>query len=285
MRFLIIASRRTGSSHLVNTLSGHADVFCHGNVFASNMMAVFWPKDDRASEDQVQLLKTELRSLRERDPEAFLKRVFELNHGRAHVGFKIFAGQNNQILKRLTDDPAIRKIVLFRKNVLASFSSQLAAKNSGTWGIRIGDDVPEIPKVAFEERKFLRYWEKYIRYYDRVIERLNGSHQNFFLMDYEELNEPLILASLINFIGADGNKPIQESEQRKQQAKLNPGDIVSRFSNPQVVREFLSRRNLRHWAVEGECRLSNLDFETGASDETAAQGCVAPIQDGYEVQQ
>ena len=130
MRFVIIASARTGSSHLVNVLGGHPEVFCHGNVFAQHMMATFWPKGARPTASEVGAIKSDLREIREKDPDAFLERVFSMDFGRAHVGFKIFRGQNDAILEKLIADSSVRKIVLFRRNVLANYSSAMLAKES-----------------------------------------------------------------------------------------------------------------------------------------------------------
>jgi len=261
MRFVIIASRRTGSSHLVNTLSGHPEIFCHGNIFASGMMAVFWPKGERPPGDTVKRLKADLRSLRSESPEKFLERAYALDHGRPHVGFKIFPGQHDEILEALLDDAAVRKVILFRRNILASYSSTVAARDSGTWGIEKGSDLPPIPKVQFDEDHFLRYWEKFIGWYDHAIERLNARRQTFHLVHYEDINDPALLSAAVNFVGADGSRPIVEVIQRKQQIKLNSNDIPGRFADPGRVLDFLRQRGLMHWAYEGESSLSALAGE------------------------
>jgi len=45
MRFVVIAARRTGSTHLVTTLSGHPEIFCNGNVFKRSKIQAFWPEE------------------------------------------------------------------------------------------------------------------------------------------------------------------------------------------------------------------------------------------------
>ena len=67
MRFVIIASPRTGSSHLVNVLSGHPEIFCNGNALHPGHMWLFWPESDLTP-----TVKAELRKLREDNPSAFL---------------------------------------------------------------------------------------------------------------------------------------------------------------------------------------------------------------------
>lgn len=251
MRFMIVASPRTGSSHLVNMLSGHPEIFCHGNVFAKKMMPVFWPKAERADP----ATKDHLKSLRDSDPEAFLEQVFLTGHGREHVGFKIFKGQNNSILNRILKDTAIKKIVLFRKNVLANYASSLAAAASGKWGVRKSETPPETPKVLFEKSDFVKFHDRYLQFYRNVIKRLNNERENFYFVNYEEINDTLLLTSLTNFIGADTSKHVSEKDQRKKQVKQSTSFIVSRFSNPEQAEEFLRDNDLLHWAHEGETSL------------------------------
>jgi hypothetical protein len=255
MRFVIIASRRTGSSHLVNTLSGHPEIFCHGNIFGSHMMPVFWPKGQRKPKE-IEPIKAELRELRDEDPQGFLDRVYALGHGKPHVGFKIFRGQNNRILETLIEAPSVRKLVLYRGNVLASYSSDVAAKNTGSWGAREGHEKPPAPKVKFSEDEFVAYYNENARWYSRIIRDLLSHREPFHLIRYEEINDPLFLRTIVNFIGADPNRPIEASEQPKRQVKQNSSDIVSRFSDQDDVRQFLSRHSLLSWAHEGELSLT-----------------------------
>jgi hypothetical protein len=252
MRFVIFAAPRTGSSHLVNTLSGHPAIFCHGNIFAQRMMPVFWPKAERPPAPEAQAKKTALRELRDADPNGFLEKVFQMDHGREHVGFKIFEGQNDSMLEKLAREPSVRKVVLFRKNVLANFASAIAAAKSGTWGAEKGEDQPgEIQKIRFDRKKFAKFHKKYIGFYQRVLEHLNDAGEPFHLINYDEINDLLFLRGLVRFIGADPRQEILEDTQRKQQVKLNPGDIMSRFSNPEDAGAFLTENNLLHWQHEG----------------------------------
>ena len=267
MRFVIIASRRTGSSHLVNTLSGHPEIFCHGNIFGSHMMPVFWPRGQRKPRE-IESIKTELRELRDADPEGFLDRVYTLGHGKPHVGFKIFRGQNNRILETLIRDSSVRKLVLYRGNVLASYSSDLAAKSTGSWGAQEGHEKPRAPKVKFSEDEFVAYYNENARWYSRIIGDLLSHREAFHLIRYEEINDPLFLRTIVNFIGADPNRPIEESEQPKRQIKQNSFDIVSRFSDEDGVRQFLSRHSLLSWAHEGEASVT-ARWEGLADDEPA----------------
>jgi len=253
MRFVVICAPRTGSSHLVSLLSGHPDMFVNGNVFDSRKLKrlyAFWPP-----EDLTPAVKKELTDLRSRDADAFLERIFSTDYGRSNVGFKIFDGENDEILNKLIEDSSIRKIVLYRSNVLANFSSSLVAAKVGMWGQKEGRSAPPPPKVKFDAERFVRFHDEYTGFFRKVIERLNAANQIFYFLDYEKINEPYLLRSLIAFIGADPEKEVRHENQYKRLVKQNSSDILSRFSNANKVRRFLLEHELLHWMHEGE-----LDF-------------------------
>jgi hypothetical protein len=192
--------------------------------------------------------------LREKDPVALLERVFATDLGRPHVGFKIFEGQNNEILDRVIHDGTVKKVVLYRKNVLANFSSKLAARKSTKFGAREGETVAKAPSVRFVRDRFIEFHDEYVAFYRGAIARLNACGQPFHLVDYDEINDPALFSALVNFIGADPTiEPSKlEQQQRKKQVKQNSSDICSRFSNPADVLDFLRENGLLHWAHEGE---------------------------------
>jgi len=251
MRFAIIGSPRTGSSHLVTLLGSHPEILCNGNVFHPKNVWVFWPKKDLTEETRSELLE-----LRRRDPEALLDRVFASSYGREHVGFKIFQGQNDRILDRLIADRNIRKIVLYRRNVLANYASSLAAKRSGDWGGKAEGRLEENPKVSFDENKFMVFHDAYVEFYRDIINRLNDKNQVFHLTYYEDINNPLLFGTLLRFIGVAGDA--SPASVKVHHVKQNPSDILSRFANFPTVLEFLRTHGLLHWLHEGETSLVSL---------------------------
>jgi LPS sulfotransferase NodH len=255
MNFLIVAMARTGSSHLVNMLSGHPEIFCHGNVFGKQMLPLFYPKDQQPPKEELRAQKAQLRKLRAGNPRAFLDKVLATGHGRPHVGFKVFRGQNDSLVKELLGDSSIRKIILFRSNVLANYSSRLVARKTGKWDAKKGQIAPPPPKVAFVENEFIEFHDSYISYYDEIMKATLLNSEPFFVIQYEELNNQVFTANLIRFIGADANKPIKSEVQRREQVKQNSSDIVARFSNRAEVEAFLRKQGLEHWQQEGEVSL------------------------------
>jgi hypothetical protein len=265
MRFVIIASPRTGSSHLVSLLGAHPQILCNGNVFHPKHVWVFWP-----DEDLPRTTRNELRQLRDSDPVALLDRVFAADYGRPHVGFKIFEGQNDAILQRLIADDTVRKIVLYRKNVLANYSSMVVARLTDKFNAAQAEQIGEAPKIKFSPRKFAKFQENYNAFYRKVIGRLNERKQLFHLINYDEINDPNLFAALINFIGADQTYDGRNAGQTKPHLKQNPSDICSRFSNPGKVRQFLADNGFLHWSHEGETSLDRFelatDLRTGEDD-------------------
>ena len=253
MRFAIIASPRTGSTHLVTMLSRQKDVLCNGEVFHPSKIYLRWPKEHSNAQDLA-----ELTELRRADPLAFMNRIFETGHGSTHVGFKIFRGQNDEMLENILTDSGIRKIILYRRNVLANYSSGLVAKLTNTWGSGPGaGDRSEAPKVQFKKKHFLRFHDNYIGFYRDVLDRMRAAHQDSHLIGYEEVNNPWLLRSLVDYIGADS----AAVKIAKRQPKRKPSNIVDRFSNKEEVETFLHENQLTHWTYEGEFKFDLLDSE------------------------
>src|SRR5579864_8893482 len=253
MSFAIIASARTGSTHLSSLLHSHPDIFCNGEICHKKTVYVRWKKVDRSQE-----VLAELAALRDRDPRAFLSRILAMDYGRREVGFKFLKGQNKQMYKAIMADKQINKIVLFRRNVLANYSSMLIAAESGRYQRRSGNKkerLSDAPPVRFQEAEFLSFCSKYNKYYRGVMAKLRQSGQYYYLMNYEDINEPEIFANLLRFLGSEATG--RKSPERI--VKQNPSHILSRFANAGEVQDFLTRYNLMHWAYEGELSLSAFD--------------------------
>lgn len=248
MRFVIISQPRTGSTHLVTRLNGHPEILCNGEIFNSQAIYLRWPRTAISAPTL-----SRLQEMRNANPLAFLEEIFATTFERKHIGFKIFETHDRAVLKHVIRTRDIRKVVLYRSNVLANYSSMKIARASQTWKLRRGDspDSEGSPQVEFDCAEFVQFHNKYVNFYARIIERLNKASQAFFLMRYDELNDDHIFDSLVRFVGANGDELRASSGERKQ----NTSDIVSRFSNHSTVSEFLESRNLAHWRNEGELSL------------------------------
>jgi len=246
MRFAIVASPRTGSSHLTNLLNSRADVLCNGEILHPKKVFVNWRKKHRTPEKLAELFQ-----LRGTSPVEFLERIFEMNYDRPNVGFKILRGQQKHVFDRIIEDHAIRKIILFRRNVLANYSSRLIAGETGQYALnsrKASQQSGERLTVPFDADEFIFFRRKYESYYAAVMDALLESGQNFHMINYEEINNPHFFKPVLGYIGADLSGDASEGKHIKQ----NPSNIVSRFSNPEVVEAFLREHALPHWSFEGE---------------------------------
>ena len=242
MHFVVIASPRTGSTHLTSLLNLRDDILCNGEVLDSkhNRLLVRWPKEEKTAER-----KRELIALRERDPAEFLRQVLQQDFGRQHVGFKILSKQNDELLDRIIEDRSVKKVILFRQNVLAVYSSARIAHETGK---RHKEAKVDHPIIEFHENKFRKYHGRYLAFYRGIFEKLNDSCQHFHMVHYEGINDPALFDNLLGFLGAKRGV----SSGMGTNAKRNTPDILARFSNPETVVEFLSKNGFTAWSHEAE---------------------------------
>jgi hypothetical protein len=244
MRFVIIASPRTGSTHLTSLLNEQEGIACHGEIFHPKKVFVRWPKKHKSSVAMAELMK-----LRERNPQELLDFISANSRECRYVGFKMFAGHNDTFLETLIGDNGVKKIVLWRSNLLASYSSSLIRAKKTT-------AASEPVHVRFNAERFLAYGERHCAFYRKVLERLNAARQLFFIVNYVQINDPWLLASLVNFVGGDPANLIARSRREK----LNSSAILSRFSNSAEVAEFLRSHGLTGWEYESAVSLDPFGF-------------------------
>jgi LPS sulfotransferase NodH len=247
MAFVIIASPRTGSTHLTALLHRHSDIICHGEIFHPQMKN---PLKRWQSSESVPEGVSEMVELRRSDPREFLRRVFRNDDGGKHVGFKIFNGHNNEILDELIADTSVKKIVLFRPNLLAVYSSSRIAHKIGERVIKTPRESQ--PLVRFESKKFVKYCRKYTSFYRDVLQSLEGGRQPFHFLNYETINDPIFFAAVVAFIGADPAKATLQPASIKQ----NSSELLKRFCNPEEVEELLRSEGRLNWLYEGETSLT-----------------------------
>jgi len=236
-RFVILAAPRTGTNTLVAQLCAQPDIWCHGEILKRGKVPIKRPGEK---------LKEKLLKLREQDFDAFLARAFTLSKSRPHCGFKILlAHLNEQNTPPILDDPGILKIVLFRSNILANYASTLTAKETGAWNPQ-NMSKTQRPLVEFRPARFKQFRALYEERYRGIFERLAANGQNPFRLHTDELNNASRIEALLAFLGAETAVATRE---------MLPGggssDILSRFTNPARVEQYLRAHKLMHWAQEG----------------------------------
>jgi len=136
IRFVIIANPRTGTNHFIDLLNSHPEISCHREVF---------------HRDTVYLMDgthNELLKKRNENPLAFLSELYNSSPTKAS-GFKIFMDHDNSVLDAVLRDTTIKKIVLYRPNLLAVHSSAQIAVAEQRW-IDVSDHRDTtLDKLAF----------------------------------------------------------------------------------------------------------------------------------------
>jgi len=242
-RFVLLAAQRTGSNMLVSVLDSHPQVRCHGELLR---------KRSNAREGEVgvarQLADRRFRdhAYRQRRPLAFLKAVFALDPEPPFIGFKLMLSQSRRLRRRLIADESVRKVLLFRENLLAAHSSDLIAAATGQGTAAVGQPLQRA-QVAFSPDAFEDFRQRRSRNESRLREELRASGQTFLELEYLDATTRDGQLRALEFIGADTALPFEAGTQKR-----NPSDILARFSNPETVAAHLASIGLERWAREAQ---------------------------------
>jgi len=242
IKFAIIANPRTGSNHYVDLLNSHPSITCHSEVFHPH--AVYMNAGTRL----------DLLADRNEAPLLFLERLYGDSLSEA-CGFKIFAEHNDNVLRYVLTSSDIIKIVLYRSNYLAVFSSEKIAQMKQSYVSLTESPAPIdadayaridlTEKVHFRVDEFVSRWQSYQNHYKDSLQVLNDSGQKYLLVTYEEFLNEDIFRGVFSWLGLP--QPPQLFSRTK---KTNSTDILSRFENSEDVLGFLDRIGRLSWACE-----------------------------------
>lgn len=234
VKFVLVSVARTGSNYIVGMLNKHPQVLCHYEI--ANPSYVIGPM---AHQDIL------TGGLRQNDPDEFLNVAFSAPKKEKAVGFKIFGGDVEHIVNRVMKDSSVRKIILSRKNRLASFSSMKIAEKTGQWGVRPGEDILKT-KVHFCKEEFFDYLTKLEDFYENLRVDLNARNQEFLEVFYENLKGERQNQDIFNFLGVD--MPCDFVFDSKKQ---NGHNIIERFENQNDAIDCLRQLGKLDWNYEG----------------------------------
>ena len=133
-RFVILAAPRTGSNLLCTLLNSHPEVLCHHELFNPN--GIFYALEYRDGSLDLGSMEA-----RDREPFAFLQRVWDHPQGASCVGFKMTRGQNRDIMQNVIEDPGVLKILLYRRNRLKTFISEQLARQTDRWEVYAWEEL------------------------------------------------------------------------------------------------------------------------------------------------
>ena len=181
-RFVVLTIPRTGSNYLCSLLNAHPEVLCHHEVF--NASGIFCSLDLRSRSAYYFGTLEE----RDRDPVGFLDRLWNRSFGRKAVGIKLCRGQNRAALETVLADPAVRKVVMRRRNRVKTYVSEMVAQLTGEWesypGVRPPGERIRLPVPA---AGLFRWVEHNETWYDEIARRLAAGGQAALALDYEDL--------------------------------------------------------------------------------------------------
>ena len=242
IRFVIVANPRTGTNHFIDLLNSHPDITCHREVFHHH--SVYLKQGTR----------DELLEERNKNPIAFLKKLYDDSPTPA-CGFKIFMGHDEAVLNSVLLDKNIKKIVLYRPNFLAVYSSDKVAeaenrylildKDRGSISDGAYDSSRTEKKALFTKTEFKARWNAYQEHYRKAVDVLNETGQNYLFMTYEDFINESFFRRVFPFLGLS-----QPPSLLTRMKKMNDNDILSRFSNPGDARSYIEDIGRQNWAHE-----------------------------------
>jgi LPS sulfotransferase NodH len=193
-RFVILAVPRTGSNLLCTLLNSHPEILCHHEVF--NPQGIFVALTHRYRGNQLGSLVE-----RDRDPLAFLDRVWGTRQNYRCIGFKWTRGQNKMIFKSILEDSRVKKIVLRRHNRIKTFISEQIAEQTQQWEAYSEQELLQPrPCVNVDSDKLLKHISVNDQFYTDINVSLRRTHQPYIDVLYESLFSPQEQKRLLEFL-------------------------------------------------------------------------------------
>jgi hypothetical protein len=242
--FVLFFLPRTGSNMLKEWLTTHPAVRCLPTIFGTGKG---WPKPDPGGRGVMRWMRDNIASewddaeLRRAKPRKLLRQILAASPDKYAIGFKY-----NLTPEPLTDEflafgAGLRKILLVRSNLLAAYSSDKVADATDQGTARKGAAVKRVA-VEFDPAEFGRFVAKRMQVYSHARQHMR---RPFLEIEYTVARTPEGIAKIGDFLNVD---PSGFGAQTT--VKRNSDDILSRFSNPELVQSSLNEKGLEHWATE-----------------------------------
>lgn len=143
---------------------------------------------------------------RERDPEAFLERIWFRPDDIETVGFKFSHRQNLTVYHHLLTDPGIAKIILRRRNRMKIYVSQKISEALCEWEVyQQADLLKDRPRVTVDPQLFLERVTFDENYYAEVQEAMRSVGQSWIDVYYEDLFSSEAPRRIVEFLGLDAD--------------------------------------------------------------------------------
>jgi len=195
IRFVILASPRTGSNFLCSFLNSHPQILCHHELF--NPKGIHYALDRRDGSFDLGTMDQ-----RDADPAGFVRKVWRLFSGERAVGFKLGVGHPTAAFDEIYEDPGVARIVLRRQNRVKAYVSERIAATEGRWthyDMR-PDEIAPI-RVHVDPTALVAWTGMIDRYYTGVLANLRATGRPYLELFYEDLFAPETQARVLAFLG------------------------------------------------------------------------------------
>lgn len=234
VKFVILSAPRSGTGYLKNMLNSSSSIVCDGEIFHKNETIANNALNDLTKHWLYQAIPlfrkifrnktTALNAFRNQKPVEFLNSFYSYNRCEA-IGFKIFKGHQEQVREQLIADPAIKKIILYRKNTLQVHVSELIANATNKWILKEGD--PSLVRVEVQPDTFKEFHKNYTTFFSDLTEQLEKSNQTFLVLTYEDITNSFPAEQIFSFLEIPYLNEHLTSELKKQ----NPFRLSEMISN------------------------------------------------------
>ncbi len=239
-RFVIFNFPRSGSNLLCSMLNQHPDILCHHEVF--NPQKIYYAKDfhellgDDEPLPRLELINGKVglgsKWARNASPERFMAKLWQHDFGAQAVGFNLFPTHIPNAAVPVLEDPAVKKVLLVRRNKVKCYVSRAIARKTGVWDLY--EKKANSPKISVtvDPKRLLNWSSGYDRYFDQVRKRLEVTGQGYLDLTYEDIvgpNGSEIKTSLLDFIGVTPETHYLQPPLKKQNSN-RLSELVSNFA-------------------------------------------------------
>jgi LPS sulfotransferase NodH len=226
-RFVILAAPRTGSNLLCTLLNSHPEILCHHELFNPN--GIFYALEYR--DGSLDLGDMEAR---DREPFAFLQRVWGHTQGASCVGFKMTRGQDAAVMQGLIEDAGVLKVLLYRRNRLKTYISEELARQTDRWEVYSKAELAtEMPRLHVDVEAFRAHCELNESYYRDIEHALCASGQLSIETAYEDILAESEHVRLLEFLGVEAT----DARLKQASVKQNDRDLRTHIENFQELEQ------------------------------------------------
>lgn len=212
--FVILASMRTGSNFLEESLAGVPGLACFGEAFNP----AFIGQPGKSVLVGVSIAE------RSRDPFALLQ-AMQRAAGASLAGFRLFPGHDLRIRDRVLADPRCAKIILSR-NPAETYVSRKIAEQTGQWKLT-GFRRRRSARVAFVPHEFESHLSEVQAERLEIERALQTGGQAAFHLNYDDLGDLDIFNGLLRFLGLAHRIEALPSRLRKQNPAAMPENVIN----------------------------------------------------------